>query len=1220
MRVSLSVLLALSASTIAAAGLDLITSEPLPRRDTAVGGMRFEKLDPSRTGVDFEHRWTPPAKYASKLDNAVAGGGVAIGDYDGDGNPDLFLTRPFGGGRLYRNLGEMRFEDVSESAGVNDDKWATGATFADIDNDGDLDLYVCGYDCANRLYFNRGDGTFDEQAKIAGLGFRGGSVMMSFADCDRDGDLDGYLLTNRLTPDAPIPDLQERLYNGAKRVRGRWVVPQDLREIIGIIEKKDGTTVAINAGQFDHLYENNGDGTFKDVTRKAGIAGADLGLSATWWDYDSDGWPDLYVANDFFGPDYLYRNTGKSGGATFENVISRVLPHTPWFSMGSDSADINNDGLPDFMASDMASTTHFKQKLTMGDMETSGWFLTLPTPRQYMRNAVYLNSGTDRFMEVAFLTGLANTDWTWSLKFGDYDNDGRVDLFVSNGMTRYWFNSDLYAQRSDSFEEDFERIWRHQPPRAEPNLAFRNAGDLAFENVGPAWGLDEVGVSFGAATGDLDGDGDLDLVVNNFGGPASIYRNLTPTGHRVKLRLHGKDSNSWGIGATVRIEHDGVVQVRYLTLSRGFMSSDEPLVHFGLGESDRADRMTIHWPHGRTQTFTDLEADRFYQVREPIEPDPVVSVVDPAPTHFERFEGIGRMRHREAPFGDFRRQRLLPNRLSRLGPGMASADVDGDGDEDLFLGGAAKQAGRISFNDGRGGFSPGPERPFSGDAACEDMGVLFFDADSDGDADLYVVSGGVEAKPGDDRYLDRLYLNDGSGGFEKAPDDTLPDLRESGGVAVCADYDHDGDLDLFVGGRVVPGKYPLPASGRLLRNDGARFQVDADGAPTEFEELGLITGALWSDVDDDGWTDLLITLEWGPVRWFRNDEGTLVDQTGEANLGEITGWFNGISGRDVDGDGDIDYVVANFGLNTKYHASVDHPATLFYGDFMDRGYSCVVEATFEDEMLYPVRGRSCSINAMPSLIEHFPTFEKFAGAELDGIYSAEKLSDAYRVEANTLASILLVNDGEGHFQVQDLPRLAQISPAFGVALSEFDGRPAPDLVLAQNFFGPQRETGRMDGGLGLFLAGNDEGDAFSFRPVWPHKSGIVVPGDATSLVTTDLNGDDRLDFVMGVNNGNAVAYVNRGENAADTLTVRLAGGHGNPTAIGARVTVVLADETSQTAEVYGGSGYLSQSSAALVFGLGETGRVERIRVRWPDGESTSHTPNPGATRITVSRK
>jgi hypothetical protein len=1186
-------------------GSEFIESRPLLQRDTPADGPRFERLDSARTRIDFEHYWTPPEKYAPKLDNSVAGGGVAIGDYDGDSAPDIYLTRPFGGGRLFRNLGSLRFEDVTMAAGVDDEKWATGATFADIDNDGDLDLYVCGYDCANRLYVNQGNGTFVEQARAAGLDFHGASLMMSFADYDRDGDLDGYLLTNRLTPDTPYLDFDAEL------VRGLWVAPAEKREFVDVITKKDGSPLAIQAGQFDHLYENKGDGTFKDISRKAGIRGTDFGLSATWWDYNGDGWPDLYVANDFFGPDYLYRNNADPDRTAFENVVSKALPHTPWFSMGSDSADINNDGLPDLMASDMASTSHFKQKLMMGDMETSGWFLTFPTPRQYMRNAVYLNTGTDRFMEAAYLTGLANTDWTWALKFGDYDNDGRVDLFVSNGMTRYWFNSDLRNKRSGSFEEDFEAIWRDQPPQAEPNLAFRNLGDLAFENVGPAWGLDDVGVSFGAAAGDLDGDGDLDLIVNNFEGPAVVYRNRAQDGHRVTLRLHGKESNRWGIGATVRIEHDETQQVRYLTLSRGFMSSDEPVVHFGLGESEMVERMTIAWPSGRTQTFTDLQTDRFYEIREPAESSQDEIAADEVPKGplFERFEGIGRMRHKEAPFDDFRRQRLLPNRLSRLGPGMACADVDGDGDEDLFLGGAAKQAGSIYFNDGKGTFEPGPKEPFSKDAACEDMGILFLDVDSDGDSDLYIVSGGVEAGQDDERLLDRLYLNDGSGGFSKSPPDALPSLSESGGVATCADFDRDGDLDLFVGTRVVPGKYPLPASGRLFRNIGGRFEDVTSEAASGLENTGLITSALWSDVNADGWLDLLVTHEWGPTKLFMNEQGALVDHTDKANLGEITGWFNGISGRDVDGDGDIDYVVTNFGLNTKYHASADHPATLFYGDFMGRGYSCVVEATFEDETLYPVRGRSCSIDAMPSLIKQFPTFEKFAGAELGGIYSPDKLSDAYTVKANTLSSILLLNDGQGRFEKRDLPRLAQISPAFGVVLAEFDGKAGPDLLLAQNFFGPQPETGRMDGGVGLLLTGAEHG----FEPVWPNRSGIVVPGDATSLVTTDLNGDRRLDFVMGINNESAVAFANRGESDAETLVIRLAGEAGNPTAVGARVTAFGTDGISQTAEIYAGGGYLSQSSPSLVF----AGPIEQFDVRWPDGMATTHTPDPGSKSMTV---
>ena len=1193
-----------------------IQSEPLAPRSTTDDGAEtmFQSLDPARTGVNFIHEWTPPEEHKERIDSAFVTAGVCIGDYDSDGLPDIYMTRAFGGSKLFRNLGDFKFEDVTEQAGLADgEAWDVGPAFADVDNDGDLDLYVCSHMSANRLYLNQGDGTFKQAPESSGLAYNGVSIMMAFADYDLDGDLDAYLLTNR-------PKLRfDEDHVQYKWKDGRWHMPEKYLEMVDLITRPDGTLFVKYAGEYDHLYRNNGDGTYTEVTEEAGIQGNDIGLSATWWDYDGDGRPDLYIGNDFEGDDRLYHN---NGDGTFTNTIVDSMPHTPWFAMGADFGDLNNDGRLDLLVADMQSTTHYKSKLTMGDMENMGWFLETPRPPQYMRSALYINSGTDRFLEGAFLAGLASTDWTWAPKSGDFDCDGWLDMYFTNGMSRYWMNSDfIQMTRGMTTSESMrmkEEFFEKQPKRAEENLAYRNRGDLKFDNVSKEWGLDHFGVSSGAALGDLDNDGDLDVVAINLDEPSLIYRNNSTSGHRIKLRLQGTNSNRWGVGATVKIRTAAGQQMRYVTLARGYAATNEPMVFFGLGEHDTADQLTVQWPGGHVQTFENLAADRFYTITEPSGPAPPIQVAQPEPTMFEPVVSklLKRNAHHENRYDDFQRQPLLPNRMSQLGPGMAWGDIDGDGDDDLYVGGAADSAGMMWINRGDANLGKRACPDLQDDFAFEDMAPLFFDADGDGDQDLYVVSGGYEFEKDDPLLQDRLYLNDGAGMFTRAPDGTLPTMLDSGSSVTAADFDRDGDLDLFVGGRMIPGEYPLTPNSYLLQNDGGTFTDVTDQLAPGLKATGLVTSAVWSDADGDGWLDLLITHEWGPVKLWRNDGGTLADRTHPAGLLDRVGWYNGIAARDIDHDGDIDYVVTNFGLNTKYHASEEHPSLLYYGDFDGSGIPHLVEAEFEDETLFPKRGKSCSTNAMPHLGELLPTFDKFANATLEEIYTPETINEAKRYAATSLESGVLINDGRANFTFQPLPRLAQISPGFGVVMTEVDGDGHADLYIAQNFYTAQRETGHMDGGVSQLLLGRGDG---TFEPVWPDRSGLMVPGDGMGLTATDLNDDGWPDFVVGVNNEPIKMFINRGHESNRTFALSLDGRNGNTTAVGARVTVELDDGTTQTAEIHAGSSYLSQSSGQLVFGLGARGHVASLTVHWPDGQTSAHTPDPQLTQLSLEQ-
>lgn len=1185
----------------------LISSRVFNKSITQESKFLFEKLNTKQTGINFVHQWTPLPKYQKNryLANAVGGGGVCIGDYDNDGFPDIFLTRPFGGNRLYQNLGSFHFRDVTLAAGINDTQWGTGASFVDINNDGFLDLYVCGFDCKNRLYMNNQDGTFKEQTYKHGLDFKGSSIMMAFADYDLDGDLDGYLLTNHYYFGPKVSKLDLVL----DKKNQKWVMPKNQRDNFEVIYPPNRDPYPCKVGQKDFLFQNNGNGTFSDITSKVGgITGRFFGLSATWWDYNNDTYPDLYIANDFFGSDQLLKN---NGDGLLTDVIKKSIPHTPWYSMGSDAADINNDGFFDLMASDMLATTHYKQKLYMGEMGEQSWFLKSANPRQYMRNALYLNTGTERFMEVAFLSDLANTDWTWSVKFGDFNADSWVDLFVSNGMTGDWFNSDT-RPRSSSLENLGNKT--KNVKLNEANRAYKNTGNLEFENVSKKWGLDEKGISFGAAYADLDRDGDLDLVVNNFEEEVSVYRNKSKNKNQILIRLKGSESNSFGIGSRVTIKTKSGIQVRFLNHSQGYASANEPVLHFGLGDEENIDKLTVLWPSGILQNFNDLKSNQFYVIKEEKSGemfDKKSLIID---SLFMKSELISKFQHQEKPFDDYKRQPLLPQKLSQYGPGLAWGDIDQDGDQDFFVGNASGQSGRVYLNDGAGEFKI--QQKFIEDSLLEDMGALFLDVDSDQDMDLYITSGSVESEPNSFMFRDRLYLNDGKGKFSKAPEDSLPKLNKSSHVVCAADYDRDGDLDLFVGSRSIPGKYPLTPESSLLNNNAGKFKEVSDIDAPGLKKSGLVTSALWSDVNLDGWIDLLVTNEWGPVKTYINEEGKLVERTMESGIGNRNGWWNSITGGDVDQDGDIDYVVGNVGLNTKYKATPTKPARAYYGSFFGSSDKRFVEAAYEDNILYPVRGKSCSTQAIPALGNKFKSFHTFAKATLPEIYTEKCLQDAVKFEVNTLESGLLINDGKGYFTFKPLPRIAQASPIFGSSVTDVDGDGFLDIYVVQNFFGPQPETGRMDGGLSLLMKGDGKGN---FEPVWPNRSGLVVPGDAKALTVEDLNADGAPDFMISTNNGKLESFLNQNLSKNRFVQIKLLSDVGNSYGVGSRVKVYFDNETSCTQEVYAGNGYLSQSGEVIWVGLVKDNIIKKIEVYWWDGKQQTLDTNLDQDKIIVKK-
>lgn len=1195
---------------------EVSSRELTPVSKGAEGGPLFESLSSEETGVDFKNLIIDdhPMKYLYATEKVC--GGVATGDVDGNGLPDLFFTNGPEGNGLFLQTEPMKFSNHTAAAGLNrGEVWSSGASMIDIDGDGDLDIYVANYGAANQLFVNRGNASFEEKAKEFGLAHVSASHMPAFCDYDKDGDLDLYLLTNRFHSPNGKPKSEDVLkfevVNGAGRIKYTDPKLALFFKPYQAGTQADGRPIfkIQKVAQPDVLFRNDG-GKFVDVSKQAGIYGTGFGLSATWWDYNSDGWTDLWIGNDFDDPDRVYRN---NGDGTFTDVVKEIIPHTSWFSMGADFADLNGDQKPDFLIADMSGTNHFKQKANMGSMGAKADFLKNADPQQYMRNALFLGTGGEQLMQAAQMAGLANSDWTWTVKLSDFDCDGLPDVYITNGMSKNFNESDNAAVLPKAGETEWDRHVRAGTEELkEQNLAFKNEGDLKFTNVSKEWGLDHVGMSFGTAHADLDRDGDLDMIVCNLGEPVTVYRNNAQSGNRLVISLKGAGFNKFGVGAKVTLKmDDDSTQQRQLIPVRGYLASNEPLIHFGLGDR-QPKSLTIDWADGHRQEVGELKANHHYtisQSEESLPVDPQEGEIEPMYVKSKTLEGAG---HREIEFDDFIRQPLLPNSMSQLGPGQAWGDLDGDGDDDLWLGGAAGSAGQIWINGGSGSFTKKNVPALADDSGFEDMGGLWFDADGNGTMDLYVVSGGSEFEPGDPELADRLYLNNG-GELSPAPDGTIPDSRTSGGVVVGADYDRDGDIDLFVGGRQVPGAYPEAAQSALLVNNGGKFS-DAG-----LDVKGLVTSALWSDANGDGWLDLLVTLEWGPVRVFQNKEGQLSEVTESTGIAELTGWWNGIAGGDFDGDGDTDYVVTNFGLNTKYHASGEHPALIYYGDFEGLGRKRIVEAEFEDDILYPGRGRSCSSNAMPHLRKTFTSFKQFAGAELTDIYKPDRLKNSLKLSATVLESGVLINESEKggavRFTFTALPRITQIAPAFGVVVDDVNHDGKADLYIAQNFESPQVETGRMSGGLSQLLLGNGDG---SFEAIPAKESGLWVPGDAASLTQTDVNGDGAMDFVVAINDGPLEVFEKK-NTGGKSLRVKLGGKTGNPTAIGARVELVFASGQKVAKEVYAGGGYLSQSPAVLSIAIPSGEVPARIVVGWPDGSSSQSAIEEGQTDIEIKK-
>ncbi len=1146
-----------------------LETHPLAPRSTGPGPTLFTPLPPEQTGVVAANAYDDPKMWGvhyREFSLGAIGTGVAIGDYDGDGRPDLFVVSKTGPNHLFRNLGGFRFEDMTEKAGVAGPAgpWKQGAAWADVNNDGRPDLYVCRFGAPNLLYINQGDGTFTEEAAARGLALADASNMAAFCDYDRDGWLDVYVQTN--------------LLDGERQPNG----------------------------QRDHLYHNNGDGTFTDVTNKAGITGRTQGHAATWWDFDEDGWPDLYVDNDFRDPDQFYHN---NGDGTFTNVLSWVLPHTPHSSMGADLGDLDNDGHTDLLVADMAATTREKDHRGMAKLRT-GLSENEENPNaapQYMRNALLLGTGTARLREGAFLAGLAATDWTWTVLLEDFDLDGWQDAFFTNGMVRELHNQDLTMKMMtrESMAERI-RVSKASPVLAEKHLAYRNLGGLRFEEVGHAWGLDQVGVGFGAATGDLDGDGDLDLVYASMDEPVRVFRNDGTAGHALVVALHGVKSNRFGVGATVRIETAAGRQMRTLTLARGYLSTSEPKLFFGLGAETVVKKLTVEWPGGARQAFENLAADQACDITE-ADDGPAPAAAPPLFQDVTRAAALD-LTLRETPLDEWLQQPLLPFRLNRPGPAVAAVDFDGDGAEDFVLGGVTGTAGRLLSNLGTGELLANSSNLFP-ETSVPDGPIVVLDTNADGLPDLLVTKSGVAAPAGSAAYEPRLLVNTGRGRFIPAPG-LLPSFPVSVGAAAAADFEHSGRLGIFLGGRSVPGAYPQVPRSALLAWRGDRYvDVTAEIAP-ELAQVGLVTAALWTDVDGDGWADLLVACEWGPVACFRNVGGKQLENA-TARLGFAsggTGWWHTIATADFNGDGRPDYAVGNTGLNTRYHASAAEPALLYAGVAAGGAAPQLVEAEAADGTYYPLHDRETLAKLMPAALRPFPTNDAYAKAKLTDVFPPAALAAATKLAVTELRNGVFLSQPGGTWRFTPLPAPAQLAPIRSFHAGDLDGDGRADLLAVGNSYAPSVETTRFDGGLGCTLRGDGRG---GFTEVGPKESGFSVPGDARALVTRAWKADGWPHFLVIRNNDRALLFQHAGRPGSASFAVVLRGAPGNPQALGARLTVSFQDGATEVVESGGEPAFFPYRLA---------NPPVRVAVRWPDGRQTAQpfaTPPRGLQTITI---
>lgn len=1186
------------------------------------GKSGFSLVSPALSGLAFTNYVSEDRHLTNQI--LLNGSGLAAGDMDGDGLCDLFFSGLSGGSKLFRNLGNWKFQDVTATAGITATNLdCTGAAFADIDGDGDLDLIVNSIGGGTHVYLNNGKGHFTQMPGNLGLNAGRGGMSLALADVDGDGDLDLYVANYRVVTirDQPNTRFTFSMVEGkpvVTKIDGKPVTDPDLANRFNYtisMDRDGGTFIHEENGEADALFLNDGAGRFTPVSFTNGAfldekglplvkPPFDWGLSVMFRDLNGDGAPDIYVCNDFKSVDRIWINDGKGH---FRAIAPLAVRQTSLSSMGVDFADINRDGHEDFFVVDMLSRDPIRRFTQRFEFKSEASLIGQIDDRpQSSRNTLLLNRGDNTYAEIAQLSGLEASEWSWAPVFLDVDLDGYEDLLISNGFQRDNMNADvlmrLEAMKREQKLPPLEqlRLRKIFPKLETANFAFRNLGNLKFSDVSAEWGFNAKAISQGMALVDLDNDGDLDVVINNMNGAASVYRNDT-IAPRVAVRLKGLSPNTQGIGAKIKVLGGPVPQSQEIICGGRYLSADDPMRVFAAGASEMS--IEVNWRSGKRSLLQGVEANFLYEVDE--SKAELSPAAPPATVRNPLFQDVSQLishSHHEDPFDDFALQPLLPHRLSQLGPGLAWFDVDGDGWEDLIIG--SGRGGQLAAfrNGGKGGFTRIEGAPFSQPVTRDQTTVLGW-RNANGQAVLLA---------GSANYEDGLTNGSVARQYDLAGKvvlDSLPGQESSTGPLAMTDLDGLGHSVLFVGGRVIPGRFPEAASSLMFRESAGKWALDEDNTK-RLAKVGLVSGAVFSDIDGDGDPDLILACSWGPVRIFQNDQGKFIEASEAFGLSQYLGWWNGIATGDFDGDGRLDIVASNWGQNTKYESFRQEALRLYYGDFDEDGTVDILEAYFDPQAkrTLPLVPFHVFGAAVPTVRERLGSYEKYAKSTVQEILGLQ-MTSAKEVRANWLETTVLLNRGN-HFEAKILPVEAQMTPAFGICVGDLDGDGLEDIFLSQNFFATSSETSRSDAGRGLWLRGDGKA---GFQAVPGQESGLRIYGEQRGAALCDYDADGRVDLAVSQNGAETKLYRNVG--AHPGLRIRLLGPPGNPNGVGAMLRVGSGDQWGPAREIHAGSGYWSQDSSVQV--MAAPASLSKIFIRWPGGKEQTLDVPAGAKEVAI---